>query len=191
MASVHHEASHDLNLVELLLFEHEQQRALFAELRGNDGTPGIALFRRLARMLATHEAAEEVVLYPVVRANFTEGHELAHEATKQEDAIKKALAELQAGGRGRSSLSWREGLRELEEMVRLHHDLEERHIIAVLPEVQDAPQLGGLATAYEVIARLLPTRGHRHGPTGPVGNVLLGTPIAIVDKLRDKRPDRR
>jgi hypothetical protein len=29
------------------------------------------------------------------------------------------------------------------------------------------------------------TRGHRHAPTGPVANVLVGTPIGIFDSLRD------
>jgi hypothetical protein len=195
MAMAHEQTSHDLNLVELLLLEHERQRSLFVELHGAGGERGSVLFRRLARMLAVHEAAEEVVLYPVVRANFPGGHGLARIAGQQEDAIKKAVAELQTGDRAGahhlSTFTSRKRLRQLDEMVRAHHDLEERHILAVLPQIQDGPQLGGLATAYEMVARLVPTRGHRHAPSRPIPNVLLGPPIAILDKMRDRRGNGR
>jgi hypothetical protein len=191
MATAYRETSRDLNLVDLLLLEHEQHRTLLTELHGAGGGRGTVLFRRLARMLVVHESAEEVVLYPVVRANFDDGHRLARLAAKQEDGIKKAVAELQSGDLARahhlSTLASRNKLRALEDMVRAHHDLEEHQIIASLPQVQDAPQLGGLASAYEMVAHLLPTRGHRHAPSRPLGNVLRGTPVAILDKLRDRR----
>lgn len=195
MAMAQEDTPHDLHLVELLLLEHERQRSLLVELHGAGGERGSLLFRRLARMLAVHEAAEEVVLYPVVRANFPGGHGLARLAGQQEDAIKKSLAELQTGDRARahhlSTFASRSRLRQLDEMVRAHHDLEEQHILAVLPEMQDGPQLGGLATAYEMVARVLPTRGHRHAPSRPLSNVLLGPPVAILDKLRDRRGNGR
>jgi hypothetical protein len=189
--AVYHKGSRDLNLVEILLLQHEQQRMVLVELHGAAGERGAVSFQRLVSMLALHESVEEIVLYPVVRANFDDGRRLARLAIDQERAIKVALADLEDGDLARghhlSTLASRNRIRELEEMVRVHHDLEERQIIAALPQLQDAPQLGGLATAFEVATHVAPTRGHRHAPTGPLANVLLGTPIAILDKLRDRR----
>jgi hypothetical protein len=190
METAHRQTSPDLNLIDLLLLQHRQQRTLLGELHGAAGERGAASFQRLARMLAVHESVEEIVLYPVVRANFDDGHRLARLATDQEEAIKDAIAELQDGDVARGhhlcTVVSRNSLRDLEEMVHEHHELEERQIIAVLPELQDAPQLGGLASAFEIATHLAPTRGHRHAPTGPLANVLLGTPIAMLDKWRDR-----
>lgn len=191
MAIADHRATHDLDLVDLLLLEHERQRAAFAELHAARGDRATALFRRLAGMISVHEAAEEVVLYPVVRVNFHDGHRLARLATEQERAIKKAVSELLAGPFTRShhltTLGSRQLLRELEEMVRVHHELEESQIIATLPELKDGPALGGLASAYEIVARIVPTRAHRHAPTRPLSNLVLGAPVAVLDKFRDRR----
>jgi hypothetical protein len=171
----------DMNIVDLLCYEHDQQEALLGELKVAGASERAALFQRLARMLAVHESAEEVVLYPVVRANFGDGHRLARQATRDEDQIKKRVAALQAGEDLRVC-----DLRELEEMVRAHHEMEEREFIIALPQVQIEPQLGGLATAYQIVEHLAPIRGHRHAPTGPLGNVFLGTPVAIIDKVRSR-----
>jgi hemerythrin superfamily protein len=187
----------ELNLVEILLLQHQQQRAVLDELHGAAGERGAASFQRLVRMLAVHESVEEIVLYPVVRANFDDGRRLARLAIEQESEIKDALADLQSGDLARghhlATVASRNRIRELEEMVHAHHDLEERQIIAVLPQLQDAPQLGGLATAFEMATHLAPTRGHHRAPTGPLANVLLGTPVAVLDKARDRRArgDRR
>jgi hypothetical protein len=187
MPTARRDEIHDLNLVDLLLFEHQRQRALLAELQGGSGERGAASFRRLARLLATHEAAEEIVLYPVVRANFDGGDRLARLATEQEVTIKMALSKLQSGDVARdhpSSATRRTGLQQVEELLQAHHDLEERQILAALPDFEDAAALGGLASAYKIAIHLTPTRGHRRGPTGPMSNVLLGAPLGIVDRIR-------
>ena len=89
-------------------------------------------------MLAVHESEEEIVLYPVVRANFDDGHRLARQAIDQEAAIKDALAYLQdddlVRGHHQSTVASRNRIRDLEEMMHVHHDLEEQQIIAALPQ---------------------------------------------------------
>ena len=190
MSTARREEAHDFNLVDLLLFEHRRQRALLAELQGGSGEPGAVAFRRLARMLATHEAAEEIVLYPVVRANFDGGDRLARLATEQEVTVKRALSKLQSGGLARdqpSSASRRTGLQQVEERLQAHHEFEERQILAALPEFEDAAALGGLASAYKIATHFTPTRGHRRGPTGAMSNVLLGAPLGMLDRLRGLR----
>jgi hemerythrin superfamily protein len=196
MSTTRREEVRHLNLVDLLRFEHEQQRALLAELNAASDERGAVSFRQLARLLATHESAEEIVLYPVVRANFDDGDRLARLATEQEAAIKKALANLQTGDLARadrpSTSLVRTGLQEVEELVYAHHELEERQILASLPDFEDAAALGGLASAYKIAVHLTPTRGHRRAPTGPMSNVLLGTPLGILDRLRglkDRNPE--
>jgi hypothetical protein len=141
-------------------------------------------------MLATHEAAEEIVLYPVVRANFDGGDRLARLATEQEATVKRALSTLQSGDVARnrpSSTTRRAGLQQVEELLQAHHELEERQILAALPDFEDAAALGGLASAYKIAIHLTPTRGHRRAPTGPMSNVILGAPLGILDRLRGLR----
>jgi hypothetical protein len=188
MSTARREEIHDLNLVDLLLFEHQQQRALLAELQAGSREGGSVSFRRLARMLATHEAAEEIVLYPVVRANFDDGDRLARLAAEQEVIVKKALAKLQRDGLARdhppSVIRWRTGLQQFENLLQAHHQLEERQILAALPDFEDAAALGGLASAYKIALHFSPTRGHRRAPTGPMSNVLLGAPLGVLDRLR-------
>ncbi len=195
MSTARREEIHDLNLVDLLLFEHQQQRARLAQLQAGSREPGSVSFRRLARMLATHEAAEEIVLYPVVRANFDDGDRLARLATEQEATVKKALAKLQRDDLARhhpsSVIPWQTGLQQFEEVLQAHHQLEERQILAALPDFEDAAALGGLASAYKIALHLSPTRGHRRAPTGPMSNLLLGAPLGVLDRLRglkDPRP---
>jgi hypothetical protein len=178
----------DLNLVDLLLFEHDEQRALLAELNAASAEGGAVSLRQLARMLATHESAEEIVLYPVVRANFDDGDGLARLATEQEVAIKVALANLQAGDFARAdrrpTSSFRTGLQELEALVHAHHELEESQVLAALPDFEDAAALGGLASAYKIAVHLTPRRGHRRAPIRPMSNVLVGAPLGVLDRLR-------
>jgi hypothetical protein len=188
MPTARREEVRDLNLVDLLLFEHHQQRALVADLLAGSGGRVPVSFRRLARLLATHESAEEIVLYPVVRANLDDGDRLARLATEQEVTIKKALAQLQRGdldqGHPASTSRWRTGLQEVEQLLRAHHELEERQILAALPDFEDAAALGGLASAYRIAIHLTPTRGHRRAPMGPMSNVVLGAPLGVLDRLR-------
>jgi hypothetical protein len=188
MPTARREEVRDLNLVDLLLFEHHQQRALLVDLLAGSGGRVPVSFRQLARLLATHESAEEIVLYPVVRANLDDGDRLSRLATEQEVTIKKALATLQRGDLAQvhpaSNTRWRAGLQEVEQLLHAHHELEEQQILAALPDFEDAAALGGLASAYKIAIHLTPTRGHRRAPTGPMSNVFVGAPLGVLDRLR-------
>src|SRR2546423_8074790 len=75
------------DVVDLLLSQHNQVKALFAEVRTAQGKAKQEAFQRLVRLLAGHESAREQVVDPagrthdgdsVVEARLPEGRDAQH-----------------------------------------------------------------------------------------------------------------
>jgi hemerythrin superfamily protein len=173
----------DLDVVDLLIRQHQRAGLLLADVGRLSGDDRHETFQHLVHLLAAHETAEEVVVYPVIRANLDDGHGLALTMTDEEHQVKCLLADLEAIGP--DSASFPQKFSDFTMTVLDHFDREERHILPALRTAQDVTQLGGLATALSIVESVAPTHGHRHAPTGPLANIVLGTPIAIWDRLRD------
>ena len=88
------------DVVTVLTGQHERARALLAELRESvavvaELTHDMAgPFRELVELLATHEAAEEIVVYPRLKTELQEGR-LAEECLAEEHKVKQLLAKLE------------------------------------------------------------------------------------------------
>src|SRR5919205_930044 len=88
------------DVVTVLTAQHERSRALLAELHESvavvaELTRDMAgPFRELVALLATHEAAEELVVYPRLRAELEEGR-LAEACLGEEHEVKQLLAKLE------------------------------------------------------------------------------------------------
>src|SRR5437763_9207256 len=92
-------------IVSVLANQHERARALLAELHETvaavaEITRDVAEpFRELVALLATHEAAEELVVYPTLKSKLQEGH-VAADCLAEEQEAKRMLARLGRRGRG-------------------------------------------------------------------------------------------
>ncbi|QCX81420.1 DNA nickase [Streptomyces sp. YIM 121038] len=84
----------DGDVVTLLLRQHGDIRTLFDAVERATGAERRAAFRRLVRLLAVHETAEEEVLHPVARAVFTGGRDIVRERLTEEKEAKELLARL-------------------------------------------------------------------------------------------------
>src|ERR1041385_5573284 len=88
------------DVVTVLTGQHERSRALLADLHESvavvaELTRDMAgLFRELVGLLATHEAAEELVVYPRLMAGLEEGR-LAEACLAEEHEVKQLLAKLE------------------------------------------------------------------------------------------------
>jgi hemerythrin superfamily protein len=180
------ETTRDRDVVDLLLAQHEDVRSLFAQLTAATGSAGTAKkgsFDRLVNLLAVHETAEEMVVYPVVRGSGPDGDRLADARTAEESEAKESLSELEKTGVGSPEFDAK--LAAFQQLVESHAQNEEREIFPLLRASQSPEQLAKMAQSVELAERTAPTHPHPHGPQSAIGNTLVGPFVAVVDRVRD------
>jgi hemerythrin superfamily protein len=80
-------ANQQQDVVQLLIAQHNEVRALIEHTKAAVGPARRAPFEKLVRLLAVHETAEEEVVYPVVRRHVP----LANQDTDKLVAMRKQL----------------------------------------------------------------------------------------------------
>ena len=176
------------NVVMVLINQHERARALLAEL--HETVAAVAEitrdaaepFRELVELLATHEAAEELVVYPTLKTGLQEGH-VAGDCLAEEHETKRMLAGLEKMGKG--FFAFPDALVEFEQTLLAHAEHEEQAIFPLLEGRVDDEHRRRLAEDFRSAAARAPSHAHAHSPQGAVGNVLLGPFLATIDRLRD------
>jgi hemerythrin superfamily protein len=139
-------------------------------------------------LLAVHETAEEMVVYPTVRDSGPDGERIADARTAEESEAKHALAELERTDIDSAEFATR--LQAFQRLVETHAGNEEREVFPLLRETQTPEQLRKMAEYVERAERAAPTHPHPHGPESATGNLLVGPFVGIVDRVRDALRDR-
>lgn len=157
-------------------------RDLFAAVLTSAGPERREAFEDLVRLLAVHETAEEEVVHPALRLAMPDGQAIVDARLEEERRAKELLQELDGMDV--------EDDRFLPLFVRLRkavidHAMYEQHyefnrIRQHLPAAQRA-MMRGLVKAAEATA---PTHAHP-GAEGAAANLLLGPPLALIDRVRD------
>lgn len=173
----------DQDVVDLLLAQHEEARSLFGQIASATGRAKKGSFDRLVNLLAVHETAEEMVVYPVIRGTGPDGDRLADARTAEESEAKSALSELEKIGVDHPEFDTK--LTAFQQLVDTHAQNEEREIFPLLRSSQSPEQLAKMASSVELAERTAPTHPHPHGPESAVGNTLVGPFVAVVDRVRD------
>ncbi len=171
------------DVVDVLLNQHNEVRALFGQIQGATGKTKKDSFQRLVNLLAVHETAEEMVVYPAVRSTGPDGDRLADARTAEESEAKDALSELEKTDITSPDFDTR--LQAFEQLVDAHAGNEEQEIFPLLRQTQSPEQLAKMADALHAAERVAPTHPHPHGPESAVGNVLVGPFVGVVDRVRD------
>ncbi len=178
------------DIVLVLTQQHERVRALLSELHETvaavaDITGDMAEpFQELVRLLVAHEAAEELVVYPVLRSGLEQGR-LAGERMAEEDEAKHLLAKLEK--MAPSFFDFPTVLAELEEKVLAHAEQEEHTVFPLLEGRLPADERQRMAGDFLYVAAKAPTHAHAHTPESAVGNAVLGPVLATIDRVRDAR----
>lgn len=171
----------DQDVILLLLDQHRRIRELFDDLDHAKGDRRRDLFRELVRLLAVHETAEEEIVHPAARE--TKGGDAVVDArVGEERRAKELLATLDDMGpeaEGFDTL-----LLQLRDDVLAHADHEEREEFPRIKAAFDDDRLHRMAGAVRAAEAIAPTRPHP-GVEGPVENLVLGPPMAIMDRARD------
>jgi hemerythrin superfamily protein len=173
--------------VRFLSSQHDEIRHLFQTVAESSGESRREAFETLVRLLAVHETAEEMVVYPALRDAGGEGSRVADARIDEEDRAKKMLADLEK--LDPASPEFDQLFREVRVAVEAHAENEEREVFPLLEESRDDGQLRRMAAALEAAERMAPTRPHKAAPESAVGNALVGPFVSVVDRVRDAMRD--
>lgn len=185
----------DLDLWTVMRRDHALLWKLINELTGGKGVPsGTAKeHRRVAKQLvaaaSAHEAAEELVVWPVVRRLCSDGEALIEAALSQEEDAKSALHELNHISAGNQEFE--ECLHTLAGLARTHISYEENQIWPRLADELDPATARQLADRFLAARRLAPTRPHPNVPARPGVLGTVGIVAARLDHARDVLTRRR
>jgi hemerythrin superfamily protein len=176
-------ATREQDVVQVLIDQHNQIRQLFGEMEKAQGNRKSEVFEDLVRLLAIHETAEEEVVHPVAGRRIENGQAIVEQRLHEEGQAKHLLAELYDLGPDKPEFDIR--FQALKNAVIQHAEREEREEFSQLREKVDPDMLKRMADAVRAAERTAPTRPHPRTPESAVGNILVGPPLAVFDRMRD------
>ncbi|MER7483138.1 hemerythrin domain-containing protein [Streptomyces sp. NPDC126510] len=166
----------------LLMRQHGDIRNLFDEVEQSRGEERRDAFRRLVRLLAVHETAEEEVVHPFVRRAVEGGEQVVRDRLAEEKSAKETLAVLDDMDTDDPKFMPR--LMQLRTEVQEHARAEERYEFAHIRRSTDVTNLAAMAKAVKAAEAMAPTRPHP-GAESATANVALGPVAALMDRTRD------
>ncbi|MEU0913361.1 MULTISPECIES: hemerythrin domain-containing protein [Streptomyces] len=174
--------SRDDDVVALLMRQHGDIRNLFDEVEATSGEERRDAFRRLVRLLAVHETAEEEVVHPFVRRSVAGGQEIVEDRLKEEREAKEMLATLD--DMDPDGPDFLPKLIELRRDVQMHARAEERYEFIHIRRSTDVTDLAAMAKAVKAAEAMAPTRPHPGVESG-AKNMALGPVAALMDRTKD------
>ncbi|MEU8472469.1 hemerythrin domain-containing protein [Streptomyces sp. NPDC029006] len=172
----------DIDVVALLMRQHGDIRNLFDEVERSEGEERREAFRRLVRLLAVHETAEEEVVHPFVRRAVSGGEQVVRDRLAEEKAAKETLAALDDMDTDDPAFMPR--LMKLRTDVQEHARAEERYEFSHIRRSTDVTNLATMAKAVKAAEAMAPTRPHP-GVQTAAANIALGPVAALMDRTKD------
>ncbi|MEV4756044.1 hemerythrin domain-containing protein [Micromonospora sp. NPDC049559] len=182
-------AVQEQDVVDLLVDQHNEIKALFGQVSRAQGAEKRELFEGLVRLLAVHESAEEIVVHPTAQREIERGREVVKQRRQEEDEAKHVLAELYDLGVDHPDFDQR--LAAFADAVVQHAGKEESEEFSALRRSMSAEQLRQMSGAIRAAEAIAPTRPHPHSGESMGANVLAGPPLAVFDRVRDAIRDWR
>ncbi|WP_237110697.1 hemerythrin domain-containing protein [Nonomuraea sp. MG754425] len=173
-------AEHDV--IDLLMAQHGRIRDLFDEVEQAPPDRVGEAFDRLTRMLSVHETAEEEIVHPYARRKLDNGQGVVADRLGEEHRAKRLLLDLHKSGVDHPQF-W-DGLAALRAVVTAHARSEERYEFARLRANTSVVERRAMAAAVRAAESLAPVRPHP-GTESAAGNLVLGPPLAVMDRARD------
>ncbi|MFG2352480.1 hemerythrin domain-containing protein [Streptomyces sp. NPDC048521] len=172
----------DTDVVALLMRQHGDIRNLFDEVERSEGEERRDAFRRLVRLLAVHETAEEEVVHPFVRRAVSGGAQVVEDRLAEEKAAKETLSVLDE--MDTDDPTFMPQLMKLRTDVQEHARAEERYEFSHIRRSTDVTNLAAMAKAVKAAEAMAPTRPHPGVESG-AANVALGPVAALMDRTKD------
>ncbi|WP_327107552.1 hemerythrin domain-containing protein [Nonomuraea glycinis] len=172
----------ETDVIDLLQAQHGMIRDLFDEVERAPADRRGEAFTRLVRLLAVHETAEEEIVHPYARAKIDGGEGIVNDRLTEEDQAKRLLQQLDQAGP--DAPDFMENLLVLRGAVEAHARAEERYEFAQLRAHTSEAERRALAAGVKAAEAMAPTHPHP-GTTSATKNLLVGTPMAMMDRARD------
>lgn len=172
----------DIDVIDFLIDQHREIRTMFDEVANASGGMKEEAFRRLVRLLAVHETAEEELVHPYARKTIENGDQVIDARLREENEAKQMLVRLDEMGVDHPD--FHKYFQELREDVLAHADAEELHEFSKLREETSAAKLRAMSAGVKAAQAMAPTRPHP-GVESMAKNLLLGPPAAIMDRVKD------
>jgi hemerythrin superfamily protein len=172
----------DIDVVALLMRQHGDIRNLFDEVERSEGEERRHAFRRLVRLLAVHETAEEEVVHPFARRALSGGAQVVDDRLAEEREAKETLAALD--DLDTDDPKFLPQLLALRKDVQEHARAEERYEFTHIRRSTDVTNLAAMAKAVKAAEAMAPTRPHP-GVESAAANVTLGPVAALMDRTKD------
>ncbi|MEV0967527.1 hemerythrin domain-containing protein [Microtetraspora glauca] len=176
------ETMRENDVIDLLLRQHSLIRELFDEVDKSQGDARTEAFSRLLRLLAVHETAEEEIVHPFARHKLVNGDTIIDSRLHEEHEAKELLSQMD--GMDTSTTEFSRQLEILRASVFAHAAAEERYEFAELRASTSQAERRALAVGVKAAEALAPTHPHAGVESG-AANLLLGPPVAIMDRARD------
>jgi hemerythrin superfamily protein len=154
------------DVIELLLADHEQAKALLGRFDHTEPTERAAYFYEVVTALVRHEVAEERVVYPIIRHAVPGGEQEAKARIAEQSEVEKLLVTLRRA-------------------VLDHAGAEEATTFPLLGQMEDDESRLALGGLYELAKAKAPSHPHPHAPQTPPGDVIFGVVASLFDKARD------
>ena len=176
------ETMSESDVIDLLIAQHGRIRDLFDEVEQAPAGERSEAFTRLVRMLAVHETAEEEIVHPYARAKIEGGDGVVDDRLAEENQAKQLLQSMDQAGP--AAPDFMENLLLLRGAVEAHARSEERYEFAKLRVHTTGAERRTLAAGVKAAEAMAPTHPHP-GIESATKNLLMGTPIAMMDRVRD------
>jgi hemerythrin superfamily protein len=170
------------DVVDLLLEQHRAIRQLCEEVSAAAVANREQPFRALLRLLAVHEAVEEELVHPYVKRRVDGAKEAVAERVEEEREVNKMLVALDT--LGPTNPGFDELFTRFRTALLAHADKEESSEFAGLRSATQPGERAAMATAVKVASTLAPTHPHP-GNESAARALLVGTPMAMIDRARD------
>lgn len=170
------------DVVDLLIRQHSMIRDMFDDVERASAEEKEEAFRRLVRMLAVHETAEEEIVHPYARRKIEGGDAVVDDRLKEENEAKKLLGKMDKAGVSDPEFS--RNLAVLRSSVMEHARSEERYEFIQLRAHTSEAERRSMAAGVKAAEAMAPTHPHP-GVESAAKNILVGTPIAMMDRVRD------
>jgi hemerythrin superfamily protein len=172
-----------IDIVDLLLADHEEAKALLGRFDQVGQADREDYFCEVVTELVRHEVAEEQVVYPIIRQATPGGEQEAKTRIAEQSEAEELLTEMEK--LDSSSAEFTTKFLTLRQAVLDHASAEEASTFPLLKKIEDAESRIALGGRYEHAKATAPTHPHPHAPDTSPGNIVLGPVTALFDKARD------
>jgi hemerythrin superfamily protein len=172
-----------LDILDLLADDHHEAETLLNRFESVPQNQRDEYFCQVVHDLVRHEVAEELVVYPALRADASGGDREADARIHEQSEAEQMLAEME--NLDAESAEFQAKFVSLRAAVVRHAKAEESGAFTMLRQSEDTQARTKLGARYESAKASAPTHPHPHSPDTPPGNRVLGPVAAFADKLRD------